>query len=130
MTDHNLIKEAAVARERAWAPYSRFRVGAALLAADGSVHTGCNVEDASYGLTMCAERVALYNAVSRGHRAFTALAVVADAPCPVSPCGACRQAYMGFAPDLRVVMANLAGQVTRATLAELLPSAFLLPDGH
>ncbi|MCR4391699.1 MAG: cytidine deaminase [Candidatus Acetothermia bacterium] len=125
MTDEKeLVRLAVEARKRAYAPYSKFPVGAALLAADGRVFTGGNVENASYGLTVCAERVALFKAVSEGARDFLALAVACgDAPC--SPCGACRQVLYEFAPDLLVIMADGEGQKCRtACLSELLPHGF------
>ncbi len=125
-----LVAAARDVRARAWAPYSRFHVGAALEAADGTIFTGCNVENASYGLTICAERVALFRAIADGHRRFTRLAVVADTVTPTSPCGACRQVLYEFAPDLDVVLANLTGITAHHRLADLLPDAFnggLLP---
>ena len=119
-----LIAAATAARERAFAPYSKFRVGAALLADDGTIVTGCNVESASYGLTICAERVAVVKGVSEGYTRFTRVAVVADTERPTPPCGACRQLLWEFAPDAEVVLANLAGVVVRYTMRELLPDAF------
>ena len=123
-----LIDAAASARQQAYAPYSQFAVGAALLGGDGIVYTGCNVENASYGLTCCAERVALYKAVSNGTHCFTALAVVGGAvgdgietPCP--PCGICRQALAEFCnDDMPIIFGN--GEIT--TLGDLLPNAFRL----
>lgn len=112
------------AREHAWAPYSRFHVGAALLCADGTVYTGCNVENASYGLTVCAERTAMLKAVSEGHREFVAIAIATDMAEPASPCGMCRQALAEFAEDLRIVLVNRAGLRREMTLASLLPGAF------
>jgi cytidine deaminase len=124
MDDARLVAAATEARRRAYAPYSRFAVGAALVSKGGRVFTGCNVENASYGLTMCAERVALFRAVAEGVREFEAIAVACgDSPC--SPCGACRQALYEFAPNLRVIMADGAGKTWEAArLAELLPAAF------
>lgn len=124
MTDQELIEIAAKAREKAYVPYSRFKVGAALLSTDGRVFTGANVENASYGLTICAERTAVVKAVSEGAVQFQALAVVTDLAEPASPCGACRQVLSEFAPDLKIIMANTQGRAMEATLAELLPLAF------
>jgi cytidine deaminase len=124
-----LIREAREARERAYAPYSAFRVGAAVLTRDGRVFRGCNVENASYGLTLCAERVALSLAVAEGcsRGDFTHLAVIADTDEPVAPCGACRQVMMELAgPDFIVIQANLRGAISQNTLATLLPGAFAL----
>ena len=124
MTDAELIAAATAAREKAFAPYSKFRVGAALEAADGAVYTGCNVESASYGLTLCAERVALAKAVSDGHTRFVRVAVVTDVPTLTPPCGACRQLLWEFAPDADVTLANLAGAEKRYTVRELIPDGF------
>ncbi|GBC77929.1 Cytidine deaminase [bacterium HR08] len=124
MTDAELIERATAARALAYAPYSEFAVGAAVLTADGRVFTGCNVENASYGLAICAERVALFKAVSEGARAFHRLAVVADTEVLVSPCGACRQVLWEFAPDLIVIVANLQGQMRVRPLRDLLPEPF------
>jgi cytidine deaminase len=119
-----LVAAARDARSRAVAPYSGFRVGAALETADGLIVTGCNVENASYGLTICAERVAMVKALSEGHRNFVRLAVVADTVAPTTPCGACRQVLWEFAPALEIVMANLTAITAHHTLAELLPHPF------
>lgn len=119
-----LISEARSAREKAYSPYSGFLVGAALLAADGRIFLGCNIENASYGMSMCAERVAIYKAVSEGVREFARLAVVADSPEPVTPCGACRQVMAEFSPDMEVIMANVAGDARCCRLDELLPAGF------
>jgi cytidine deaminase len=124
-----LIRAARAARESAYAPYSNFRVGAALLTKDARVFSGCNVENASYGLSNCAERTVLYSAIAAGYRPghFTHLVVIADTDGPVSPCGACRQVMMELGgAQLIVVQTNLHGAVTRATAAKLLPDAFAL----
>lgn len=117
----SLIKAAWETREKAYAPYSKFHVGAALLAEDGRVFTGCNVENLSYGLTNCAERVAIGAAVAAGVRRFRAVAVVADTSAPISPCGACRQVLAEFGVP-RVLLANRAERI-EFTLEELLPRA-------
>ena len=119
-----MVRRAVAARERAYAPYSGFAVGAALLAADGRIFTGCNVENASYGLTICAERTALFKAISEGARKFEAIAIACGKG-PCAPCGACRQVLHEFAPDLPVIMADAAGrEVREARLGELLPEGF------
>ena len=118
------LKAAAVAMlDRAYIPYSHFPVGAALECSDGTVFTGCNIENASYPVTNCAERTAIFKAVSEGYREFAAIAIVADTPGPCSPCGMCRQAISEFKIS-RIIMANLKGAVQVATLAEILPFAF------
>lgn len=121
-----LIAAARAARARAYAPYSRFGVGAALRTADGEILTGCNIENASSGLTVCAERVAVWRAVERGQRVFTALAVVTEGG--VMPCGACRQVLAEFSADLPVAAADLDGRVRLTTLRELLPWPFRPED--
>ncbi len=118
-----LINAALAARAGAYAPYSRFAVGAAVQGASGRVYSGCNVENASYGLTMCAERVAVFKAVSAGEKRLVALAVAADTATPASPCGACRQVMAEFGIN-KVVMCNTKGERLTVTLAELLPYAF------
>jgi cytidine deaminase len=120
----DLIEAARAARLRAHAPFSRFLVGAALVGADGRVYTGCNVESASYGLTVCAERVAVFKAVSEGCRSGLRIAVVADTAEPTPPCGACRQVLWEFGGDLEVILADLTGARARFQLRELLPHAF------
>lgn len=124
LSDRDLVEEARRAGERAYAPYSRFRVGAALLAGDGRVFTGCNVENASFGLSICAERNAVARAVAAGCRDFVAVAIAADADRPVSPCGACRQVLAEFNPGMRVIMAGRKGPASVSRLDRLLPSAF------
>ena len=122
-----LLAEARKARASAYVPYSRFQVGAALLGRDGTVYRGCNVENASFGLTNCAERTAFFRAIADGCRPgdFVALAVVGDTAGPISPCGACRQVMLELGgPDLRVLLGNLAGDVQPTTVAALLPGAF------
>jgi cytidine deaminase len=120
----HLVTAARQARERAVAPYSNFKVGAALETADGTIVTGCNIENASYGLTVCAERVAIFKALSDGHRRFTRMAVVADTVDPTSPCGACRQVLWEFGHDLEIVLANLTEVTGRHQMTELLPFPF------
>jgi cytidine deaminase len=119
-----LIAAARAARGHAVAGFSHFQVGAALETADGRIVTGCNVENATYGLTICAERVAMFKALSEGHRAFRRIVVVADTDAPTPPCGACRQILWEFGGDLDVILANLKRQTTRMRLAELLPLPF------
>ncbi|MFZ5649825.1 MAG: cytidine deaminase [Bacillota bacterium] len=124
-----LVKEAISARNRAYAPYSRFRVGAAVAASGGSIYTGCNVENASYGLTCCAERVALFKAVSQGEREFTDIAVVSDSEDFCSPCGACRQVMAEFGGHIKVYMCNNRGEYKVKSVSDLLPGSFSL-EGH
>jgi cytidine deaminase len=116
-----LIKSACQARESAYAPFSGFRVGAALLSRSGRVFVGCNVENISFGLTICAERAAVCAAIAAGERDFVSLAVVADSSPPVIPCGACRQVLAEFAPALPICSANLCGDTYERSLTELLP---------
>jgi len=119
-----LVEYARRAREHAVADYSHFKVGAALQTADGTIVTGCNVENATYGLTVCAERVAMFKALSEGHRSFTRVAVVADTAAPTPPCGACRQILWEFGGDLEVVLANLTEIKGHHRLKDLLPLPF------
>ena len=119
-----LIDAARQARLRSLADFSGFAVGAALETSTGDIVTGCNIENATYGLTMCAERVALFKALSEGHRAFRRVAVVSDAPVATPPCGACRQLLWEFGGDLEVVMANLQRETARVRLRALLPLPF------
>ena len=119
-----LITAAKQARENAHAPFSNFRVGAAVRAKSGRVFTGCNVENASYGLTLCAERVAIFKAISEGERGFDAIAVVTDTDTLTPPCGACRQIIWEFCGDVPVIMANLKGKMERESAGKFLPRPF------
>jgi cytidine deaminase len=123
-----LINAATAAREKAYAPYSNFRVGAAILTKEARYYTGCNIENASYGLTCCAERVALFKAVSNNERAFEAIAITAGTSEYCPPCGACRQVLAEFGTNIKVYMANSAGQYVMKTVAELLPDSFGLKE--
>jgi cytidine deaminase len=120
----DLLEEARRAREFAVASYSHFKVGAALEAVDGRIFTGCNVENATYGLTICAERVALFKALSEGVRAFHRIAVVADTTEPTPPCGACRQLLWEFGGDLEVILGNMHRETGRHRVRDLLPLPF------
>lgn len=125
MTDRQLADIAYSMLEKAYVPYSHFPVGAALLCADGTVFTGCNIENASYGATVCAERTAVFKAVSEGHRDdFVKLAVVGNTDGPCWPCALCRQILYEFAPGLEILVGNKDGELVRTTLAQLLPNAF------
>ncbi|MFB4164886.1 cytidine deaminase [Alteribacillus sp. JSM 102045] len=129
VTEKDLLKEAIEARNQAYVPYSNFPVGAAAVNGNNKVFSGCNIENASYGLTNCAERTAVFKAVSEGHLDLKAIAVVADTDGPVSPCGACRQVIIEFLPpDGKVILGNLKGDTKVTTAAELLPGAFLAED--
>lgn len=119
-----LVEQAHNGRDKAYAPYSKFKVGAALLTKDGKIYQGCNVENASYGLSNCAERTAIFKAISEGDHEFEAIAVVADSPTPVPPCGACRQVISEFNPKMRVILSNLKGDISETTIDQLLPGAF------
>ena len=120
-----LIEAARKARENAHAPFSKFKVGAALRAKSGKIYTGCNVENASYGLTICAERNAIFKAISEGERSgFDAIAVVTDAAKLTPPCGACRQIIWEFCGDAEVILANLQGQTRKFQMRDLLPEPF------
>jgi len=119
-----LVAAARAAREYAVADFSGFKVGAALETAAGTIVTGCNIENASYGLTLCAERVAIFKAVSEGHRAFTRIAVVADTASPTPPCGACRQIIWEFCGDIEVLMANMTSVTASLRMKDLLPLPF------
>jgi cytidine deaminase len=125
VTEKDLLIEAAKqARENAYAPYSNFRVGAALRSTSGRIFGGCNVENATYGLTMCAERVAIFKAVSEGERGFSAISVVTDTEVLTPPCGACRQLIWEFCGDIPVSMANLKGKMEVVQMRELFPRSF------
>lgn len=119
-----LVAAARAVRDRAAADFSGFKVGAALETADGTIVTGCNVENATYGLTMCAERVAVFKAISEGHRRFTRIVVVADTDSPTPPCGACRQILWEFGGDLEVILANLTEVKATLRMKDLLPMPF------
>jgi cytidine deaminase len=118
------VDAARKARLNAHAEFSNFKVGAALETADGTIVTGCNVENATYGLTICAERVAMFKALSEGHREFRRIVVVADTEAPTPPCGACRQILWEFGGDLDVILANLTRETGRHQLSDLLPIPF------
>ncbi|OGR87216.1 MAG: cytidine deaminase [Elusimicrobia bacterium RIFCSPLOWO2_01_FULL_60_11] len=120
----SLIERAKKARLNAFAPYSRFKVGAAVLSGSGKIYSGCNMENASYGLTVCAERNAVAAMVAAGEREIMAVAVVTDLKTPASPCGACRQVIAEFGPGAKIVMANLKGAVQVRSLSALLPLQF------
>jgi cytidine deaminase len=129
MTMEQLLERAKNARERAYAPYSRFKVGAALLTKDGRVFDGCNVENASYGLCNCAERTAFFSAIAAGYERdqFAALAVIGDTDGPIAPCGACRQVIIELGgPELSIRLGNLNGAIRDTTAREQLPDAFYL----
>ncbi|PWK08409.1 cytidine deaminase [Tumebacillus permanentifrigoris] len=129
MERHQLIDRARSARENAYVPYSKFPVGAALLLDDGRVISGCNIENASYGLSNCAERTAIFKAVSEGKPTIKHIAVIADTDGPVSPCGMCRQVMAEFcSPETPVTLTNLKNDVLETTVGELLPFAFLKED--
>jgi cytidine deaminase len=119
-----LVMAARQAREHAVADFSNFKVGAALLTSSGDVVTGCNVENASYGLTMCAERVAIFKALSEGHRSFTSIVIVADTEDPTPPCGACRQIIWEFCGDVEVTLANLQQVTKTLRRTDLVPLPF------
>jgi len=123
-----LIEKAKEARKDAYAPYSDFKVGAAVLTRDGEIYTGCNIENSSYGLSICAERVAIFNAVSAGKSDLVAVALTADSKESVTPCGACRQVIFEFNEDMDVIMADLSGNVSTKSIDELLWKGFSLKE--
>lgn len=121
MQYHSIIDAATGARRHAYAPYSKFKVGVALLTRSGKIFVGCNVENVSFGLTICAERAALANAISQGGRDFEAIAIVVDSQDPAMPCGACRQVLAEFNPNMIVIVSTVAGDAQQYQLSELLP---------
>ncbi|SER70361.1 cytidine deaminase [Salipaludibacillus aurantiacus] len=131
MNKEQLLSEAIESRKQAYVPYSRFQVGAALLSKDGTVYRGCNIENAAYSMCNCAERTAIFKAVSEGVREFDAIAVAADTDGPVSPCGACRQVMSELLqPHTKVFLTNLKGNTAEWTVEDLLPGAFSPEDLH
>jgi cytidine deaminase len=124
MTAEELLQHALKARDNALAPFSRFKVGAALLSSAGKLYTGCNIENATYGLTVCAERVALWKALSEGERSFTRMAVASEDDPPAAPCGACRQLLWEFGGDLEIILGNPSGVKESHRLANLFPRPF------
>ena len=126
MNDSQLIAAAKESREKAYVPYSNFKVGAALLTRSGQIFTGCNIENAALGPTICAERTAIFKAVSEGEREFEAIAVVTSGG--VSPCGVCRQVMLEFAPHMRVILADTQGNARTTTVLDLMPDAFTPHD--
>ena len=128
-SDKVLIEKANEMLDLAYVPYSEFPVGAALLSKDGEIYQGCNIENASYGLSNCAERTAIFKAVSEGTRAFDKLVITGDTEGPISPCGACRQVISEFcSPDMPVILTNIRGDIQETTVGELLPGAFTPMD--
>ena len=126
-----LIEEAKKARDKAYVPYSNFKVGAALLTVDGKVIHGCNIENAAYSVANCAERTALFKAYSDGDKQYKALVVVGDTKRPITPCGACRQVISELCnKDMKVILTNLNGEIKEMTVEELLPGAFSPVDLH
>jgi len=131
MNEEQLVQEATKAKEKAYVPYSHFPVGAALLTNDGKIFHGCNIENAAYSVVNCAERTAIFKAVSEGNRDFAMLAVIADTERPVPPCGACRQVIAELCPkNMKVVLANKKGDIKELTVEDLLPFAFSPEDLH
>jgi cytidine deaminase len=127
MDEKRLVEAANQAKDFSYAPYSKFHVGAALLCADGSVYTGCNIENAAYGPSNCAERTAIFKAVSEGQRSFTAIAIISDSDTYTAPCGVCRQVMSEFCDSKFIIlMCNNQGEYRKTTLGELLPCAFSL----
>ena len=127
-SNDELIEKAITARDKACAEFSNFKVGAVILTDSGKIYNGCNVESSSYGLTICAERVALFNALSNGDKTIKKVVVIADTVSPVSPCGACRQLLADYAIDAEVLLVNMKGETKETTVAELLPYNFSRND--
>ena len=128
MHSKDLVQLAKEGMQHSYAPYSGFRVGAAVLAASGKVYTGCNVENGSYGLSICAERVAVFNAISAGEKKLEAIAIISSGKERVTPCGACRQVMAEFNPQLQLILADAKGDYEEFTLPELLPEMFSLEE--
>jgi cytidine deaminase len=128
MEGHELVKAAIKAKENAYVPYSNFRVGAAVLTKSGKLYTGCNIENASYGATNCAERTAIFKAVSEGEKELAAIAVNGDSEHFTFPCGICRQVMAEFSKDMKVYISNKYGQYKEFTLDQLIPGAFTDKD--
>ena len=129
MDYRNLVKIAVDARENAYVPYSKFKVGAAVLTEDGTIYTGCNIENASYGATNCAERTAIFKAVSEGHKEIKAIAIVGDMSTNTYPCGICRQVIVEFAAkDIQIILVKNENDYIIKTMEELLPGAFTKED--
>lgn len=120
-----LAKKAETAKKNSFSPYSKFRVGAALLTSSGRIYTGCNIENSSFSLTICAERVALFKAVSEGENKFKAMAIASDSEQLISPCGACRQVMFDLAPDIDVILTSSKGQTSIIKSSSLLPKPFV-----
>lgn len=129
MDIQHLIEQAKEARNKAYAPYSKFKVGAALITKDKHVFVGCNIENASYGLTNCAERTAIFKAISEGEKEIEALVVIGDTEGPIAPCGACRQVILEFCNDnTKIILTNLNGAQVETTISQLLPGFFSSKD--
>jgi cytidine deaminase len=124
MQHEDLLRAALDAKEKSFSPYSRFRVGAALLTKSGKIYTGCNIENSSFSLTICAERTAVFKAISEGEKEFSSILIVSDDESYCPPCGACRQVLSDFATDIEIIMVNSKGDELTRTLTELLPLAF------
>lgn len=129
-SQNKLIEEAKIAREKACAEFSNFKVGAVVVTESGNKYLGCNIESSSYGLTICAERVAIFKALSEGEKNISEIVVIADTNGPVSPCGACRQIMVDYASDAKVTLTNMNGDVKNTTVQELLPDSFSRSDLH